>query len=118
MASKTGRSIISYAYIFNKNETGRQGCYSLNLSGRIKHNRVFQDFRGQLMTPFCCSVWETCTLSPNVLSKILASVVNTALPPIRGSHSNLRGSQRDLLDNTVSWNCTDFPLIAALLLVD
>lgn len=84
----------------------------------IKHNRIFQDFQGQLVTPLHCRVWETCILSPKVLSKILASVVNTVWSPVEGSLSNPRGSQCDLVDNTVAWNYTDLPPIPASLLVD
>lgn len=84
---------------------------------KIKHNRIFQDFQGQLVTPLHCRVWETCILSPEVLSKILASVVNIVLSPVEGSLSNPRGSQCDLVDNTVAWNYTDLPPIPAPLLV-
>lgn len=118
MASKRGQNIISYAYTFNKNGTGRQSCYHLHLSEKNKHNRTWQNFQHQLMRPMHCSVWEMYILSLKVLSKILTSVVNTVLSPIKGSLSNPRGSQCDLLDNTVAWNCTDLLLIPALLLVD
>lgn len=66
----------------------------------------------------CTAAYGRHILSPKVLSKILVSIVNTVLSPIKGSLSNPGGSQYSLLDNTAAWNCTDLPLIPALLLVD
>lgn len=108
MASERGQSIISYAYTSNKNGTGRQSCYRLHISEKNKHNRMFLGFQRQLMTPLHCCVWKTCILNPKVLSKMLASGAHTVSSSIKGSLSNPRESQCDLLNNTVAWNCIDF----------
>lgn len=118
MASWRGQRIIFYVYPFNKNAIGRQSHSSLQLSGKKnKHNRIFWDFLSKLMTPLFCFIWVMCILSPNVLSKILASAVISIFLTAERSLSTFRGSQCHILGIAVAWNWADLPVIPALLLV-